>query len=212
MTFGFIGSGHIGQAVAECAIRLGYDVVMSNSRSPDTLKAVVAKLGPKAKAAWNKDVAKQSDVIVVCPPLFALSKLPTAGTEGKIIIDTMNYYPSRDGNIKELDEKRTTTSEMTQKHFPKAYVVKAFNCIPAFAIPTDNYPAGDPDRRALPIAGDDAKAKAFVKEFMDKIGFDVLDAGPLKEGFRFENGTPAYVRRVGLKELEKLVESLPERA
>lgn len=205
MTIGFIGSGNIGQAVAQVAIRLGYNVIMSNSRSPDTLGEVVPKLGSKAKAAYAKDVAGQSDVIVVCPPLFALPELPVANTAGKIIIDTMNYYPSRDGRIASLDNGRTTTSELTQKHFAKAFVVKAFNNIMAGQIPTDGLPQGAKGRRALPIAGNYPEANAEVAEFLETAGYDVLDVGKLSNSWQFENGTPAYVRRATLPELRKLL-------
>ncbi|MCI1858920.1 MAG: NADPH-dependent F420 reductase [Sporolactobacillus sp.] len=206
MKIGFIGSGHIGQAVATSAIRAGYSVIMSNSRGPETLAGLVRELGPKAKAATAEQAAQAGDMVVVTVPLYALSKLPTEGTAGKTLIDTMNYYPGRDGRIKALDEGTTTTSELTAAHFPQAHVVKAFNSIFASDIPRDGRPEDDPRRRALPIAGDDAAAKRQVAELFNAIGYDVVDAGPLHEGFRFQNGTPAYCERASRNELIKLLQ------
>ncbi|RYL91660.1 NADPH-dependent F420 reductase [Sporolactobacillus sp. THM19-2] len=205
MKIGFIGSGNIGQAVATSAIRAGYSVVMSNSRGPETLKGLIRKLGPKAEAATAEQAAREGDMVVVTVPLYALPKLPTDGTAGKTLIDTMNYYPGRDGRIASLDSNSTTTSELTAKHFPEAHVVKAFNSIIAGEIVTTGKPKGDPQRRALPIAGDSAAAKKDVTDLLNAIGFDVYDAGVLHEGYRFQNGTPAYCARANREELIQLL-------
>ncbi|MCO7175759.1 NADPH-dependent F420 reductase [Sporolactobacillus kofuensis] len=205
MKIGFIGSGNIGQAVAASAIRAGYSVVMSNSRGPETLAGLIRKLGPKAKAATAEQAAQEGDLVVVTVPLYALPQLNTNGTKGKTLIDTMNYYPSRDGQIEALDNGSATTSELTAAHFPDAHVVKAFNSIFASEIETTGNPEGDSHRRALPIAGDNPEAKQQVIELLDAIGFDVVDAGPLHEGFRFQNGTPAYCAHAERKQLSELL-------
>jgi 8-hydroxy-5-deazaflavin:NADPH oxidoreductase len=159
-TIGFIGAGHIGSQVARLAVKSDYDVVVSNSRGPETLADLVTELGPKARAATPVEAAKAGDIVVVTIPLKHYRTVPVEPLAGKIVIDTNNYYPQRDGNIPELDNESTTTSGLLQAHLPKSKVVKGFNHIYAAQLTTDGRPAGTPNRRALVIAGDDKEAKA----------------------------------------------------
>ena len=156
-TIGFIGAGHIGSQVARLAVSRGHVVVMSNSRGPDTLAALVGELGPTARAATAVDAAKAGDIVVVSVPLKNYREVPVAPLAGKIVIDTNNYYPQRDGHIPELDDQSTTTAELLQAHLPTSKVVKAFNHIYAAQLTTDGQPAGSRNRRALVTAGDDAR-------------------------------------------------------
>ena len=167
-------------------------MVVSNSRGPETLTELVAELGPNARAAASTDAAKAGDIVVVTLPLKNYRSVPVEPLAGKIVIDTNNYYPQRDGQIPELDNESTTTSELLQAHLPASKVVKAFNHIYAAQITTDGQPAGSKNRRGLVIAGDDRDAKARVKELLDQFGFDTVDAGPLKEGWRIQRATPGY--------------------
>src|SRR4051812_5909722 len=157
---GTIGSGHIGGSVARLAVAAGYDVVLSNSRGPETLAALVAELGPRARAATPAETAAAGDVVVVTVPLRAYRSVPIEPLAGKVVIDTNNYYPDRDGRIAELDEGQATVSGLLQRHLPTAKIVKAFNNIYFKHLLALGRPAGAPDRSALPIAGDDAAAKA----------------------------------------------------
>lgn len=142
---------------------------------------------------------------LVAVPLKNYAQVPVEPLAGKLVIDANNYYPQRDGQIPELDDESTTVSELLQAHLPASHVVKAFNNIMAADIPTDGTPEGTPDRRALPIAGDDADAKSKVTALLDEFGYDALDVGPLAEGWRFQRDTPAYVSRSNAEELrEKL--------
>jgi predicted dinucleotide-binding enzyme len=202
-TIGFIGAGHIGSQVARLAISHGHDVVMSNSRGPDTLAALVAELGPRARAATATDAARAGDIVVVTVPLKNYREVPVAPLAGKIVIDTNNYYSQRDGHIAELDNESTTTAELLQVHLPTSKVVKAFNHIYAAQLTTDGQPAGSKNRRALVIAGDDPAAKVTVTRLIDEFGFDVVDAGPLKEGWRIQRDTPGYGPRRTADELRK---------
>src|SRR5512133_2194169 len=158
-TIGLIGAGHIGSQVARLAVQNGYDVVLSNSRGPETLATLVKELGPKARAGTPLEAAQAGDIVVVSVPLKNYRAVPVEPLAGKIVIDTNNYYPQRDGRIPELDNESTTTSELLQAHLPTSKVVKAFNHIYASQITTDGLPAGTPKRRALVIAGDDGEAK-----------------------------------------------------
>ena len=202
-TLGFIGAGHIGSQVARLAVRSGYDVVISNSRGPETLSDLAAELGPKARAATVHDAAKAGDIVVVTIPLKNYRSVPVEPLARKIVIDTNNYYPQRDGHIAELDSETTTTSELLQAHLPSSKVVKAFNHIYASQLTTDGTPAGTKDRRALVIAGNDREAKATVTRLLDQFGFDTVDAGPLGEGWRIQRDTPGYGPRRTAEELRK---------
>jgi predicted dinucleotide-binding enzyme len=202
-TIGLIGAGHIGSQIARLAIANGYNVVISNSRGPETLSGLVGGLGPRARAATVGDAAAAGDIVVVTIPLKNYRSVPVEPLAGKIVIDTNNYYPQRDGHIRELDNESTTTSELLQAHLPTSKVVKAFNHIYAAALTTDGQPAGTRNRRALVIAGDDAEAKAVVRNLIDQFGFDTVDAGPLKEGWRIQRDTPGYGPRRTADELRK---------
>ena len=192
MTIGLIGAGNIGSQIARLAVKNGHDVVISNSRGPETLAPLVAELGPHARAATVAEAAKAGDVVVVTIPLKHYRTVPVEPLAGKVVIDTNNYYPQRDGRIPELDNESTTTAELLQAHLPTSKVVKAFNHIYAAQLTTDGRPAGTKDRRGLVIAGDDPGAKATVARLLDEFGFDAVDAGPLKEGWRIQRDTPGY--------------------
>ena len=202
-TLALIGAGHIGSQVARLAIANGYDVVISNSRGPETLADLVKELGPKARAATTLEAAKAGDIVVVSIPLKSIGSVPVEPLAGKIVIDTNNYYPQRDGVIPELENESTTTAELLQSHLPKSKVVKAFNHIYAADLTAHRQAAGTPNRRALVIAGDDRSAKATVSAMLDAFGFDSVDAGPLAEGWRIQRDTPGYGPRRNAEQLQK---------
>jgi len=202
-TIGLIGAGHIGSQIARLAVRNSYNVVISNSRGPETLSALIAELGPRARAATPADAAKAGDIVVVTVPLKNYRAVPVEPLAGKIVIDTNNYYLERDGHIADLDHESTTTSELLQAHLPTSKVVKGFNHIYAAALTTDGQPSGTKNRRALVIAGDDPGAKATVTRLLDEFGFDTVDAGPLKEGWRIQRDTPGYGPRRTAEELRR---------
>ena len=202
-TIGLIGAGHIGSQIARLAVANGYHVVISNSRGPETLSGLVAELGPNARAGTPVEAAQAGDIVVVTVPMKNYREVPVAPLAGKIVIDTNNYYPSRDGRIPELDNESTTTSELLQAHLPTSKVVKGFNHIYASELTSDGRPAGTKNRRALVIAGDDSDAKAQVTRLLDQFGFDTVDAGPLKEGWRIQRDTPGYGPRRTAEELRK---------
>ena len=191
-TIGLIGSGMIGGTVARLAIAAGLDVVLSNSRGPETLAALISELGPRARAATPAEAAAAGDLVVVTVPLRAYRSVPALPLAGKIVVDTNNYYPDRDGRIAELDSGAATVSGLLQRHLPSSRVVKAFNNIYYKHLLSLSRPAGAPERSALPIAGDDAGAKATVTALLDALGYDAVDAGALASSWRFERDRPAY--------------------
>jgi 8-hydroxy-5-deazaflavin:NADPH oxidoreductase len=202
-TVGLIGSGSIGSTVAKLAIAAGYDVVLSNSRGPETLSDLVAELGPRARAATGGEAGAAGDIVVVTVPVKAYPNVAGGALAGKTVIDTGNYYPQRDGQIPELDSKSLTDSELLLRYIPGANVVKGFNNIFFKHLLSLARPAGAADRTYLPIAGDDAAAKAAVTAFLDSIGYGVVDGGALAEGWRQEPGTPVYGTPYGPFENEK---------
>jgi predicted dinucleotide-binding enzyme len=202
-TIGLIGAGHIGGQLARLAVRHGYDVVVSNSRGPDTLKDLVREIGPRARAGTVAQAAEAGDIVVVTIPLKSIGDVPAPPLAGKIVIDTNNYYPQRDGRIPELDREETTTAELLQRHLPSSKVVKAFNHIYAAELTTHGQPAGTPNRRALAIAGDDAEARQAVAQLIDQFGFDVVDMGGLAESWRIQRDTPGYGPRRTAEELRR---------
>ena len=202
-TIGLIGAGKIGSQLARLAVAHGHNVVISNSRGPESLTALVNELGPNARAASVVEAARAGEIVVVTIPLKHYRTVPVEPLAGKIVIDTNNYYPQRDGQIAELDNESTTTAELLQTHLPTSKVVKAFNHIYAAQLTTDGRPAGTPNRRALVIAGDDPSAKATVARLLDEFGFDTVDAGPLEEGWRIQRDTPGYGPQRTAEELRK---------
>jgi predicted dinucleotide-binding enzyme len=202
-TIGLIGAGHIGSQLARLALKNGYNVVISNSRGPETLADLVKELGPRARAAAPEEAAQAGDIIVVTIPLKSLRDVPVAPLAGKIVIDTLNYYPERDGHIADLDHEKTTTSEMVQQHLPGSHVVKAFNHIYAAELTTHGQPTGSPNRRAIAIAGNDPAANRAVTALLDQFGFDTVDMGPLSESWRIQRDTPGYGPRRTADELRK---------
>jgi predicted dinucleotide-binding enzyme len=202
-TIGFIGAGKIGSQLARLAVKNGHDVVLSNSRGPETLAALVKELGPRARAGTPSEAAKAGEIVVVTIPLKNIRSVPVEPLAGQVVIDTNNYYPQRDGHIAALDNETTTTAELLQAHLPTSKVVKAFNHIYAASLTTDGSPAGTKDRRALVIAGDDRDAKAMVARLIDQFGFDVVDAGPLKDSWRIQRDTPGYGPRRTTEELRR---------
>ncbi|MBR7838280.1 NAD(P)-binding domain-containing protein [Actinospica durhamensis] len=191
-TVGIIGSGNVGITVAQLAVEAGHRIVLSNSRGPETLADTAAKLGPRASAATSEQAAAAGDIVVIAVPVKAFPNLPAARLAGKTVIDTCNYGPERDGHIPELDGNALTSSELLLRYLPDAMVVKAFNNIFYKHLLALARPEGVAGRSFLPIAGDSTQAKAAVAEFIDSIGYSVVDAGPLTDSWRQATGTPVW--------------------
>jgi predicted dinucleotide-binding enzyme len=206
MKIGIVGSGKIGGTLARLFVDAGHEVAVSNSRGPETLGDLVEDLGPRAQALTASDAARFGELVVVSVPFGRYREVPVDGVAGKVVVDTNNYYPRRDGTFEELDSDVTTSSELLQAHLGDAHVVKAFNAILWSRLRDDGRPAGDHERLGIPIAGDDAEAKQTVAQLIEEIGFDPVDVGTLAEGGRkFQVGTPAYTNGVRTSELRELL-------
>lgn len=191
MRIGIIGAGFIGRAVAQLAIAVGHDVMLSNSRGPQTMSSVLSGI-PGSQIGTVEQAARFGEVVLVAIPLKHYRSLPPEWLAGKIVLDANNYYPERDGHIAPLDSFEITTSRLLAQHLKGGTVVKVFNAILAGDLLVDARSSKAADRRALPMAADDAQAKAVVGQLLDEIGFDAVDAGGLDESWRFERAKPAY--------------------
>lgn len=192
MKIGIIGAGHIGGTLTRRLRALGHDVSVANSRGPQTLAALASETG--AHAVTVAEAAKDKDLVVVTIPEKSIPELPkslfAAARPETVVVDTGNYYPQRDGRIAAI-EGGTTESRWVSQQLGRP-VIKAFNTIHAQHLLENGRPRGAPNRIALPVAGDDPKAKAVVMKLIDDLGFDAVDAGSLDESWRQQPGTPVY--------------------
>jgi predicted dinucleotide-binding enzyme len=200
MDIGIIGSGNIGSALTRHLTALGHHVLVANSRGPATLAALAAETG--ATAATVEQAARARDVVIVTVPEAAVPRLPREilAASSAVVVDTGNYYPSRDGAIAEIDGGLAESTWVAR--VLGVPVVKAFNNIVAPSLATRGVPAGTPGRISLSVAGDDERAKAVVLGLVDALGFDGLDAGSLADSWRQQPGSPAYCRDLDAAGLE----------
>lgn len=192
MDIGIIGSGNIGGTLAKQLAALGHHVSIANSRGPTSLTEVAAEIG--AIAATVEQAARARDVVIIAVPENAVPQLPRdiLGASSAVVVDTGNYYPSRDGRIGEIDGG-LTDSEWVARVLGTS-VVKAFNNIVADSLRTGGVPAGTPGRICLSVVGDGPRAKEAVMGLISAIGFDAIDAGTLADSWRQQPGTPAYCK------------------
>lgn len=207
MKIGVIGAGNIGGTCARLFAEAGHEVAISNSRGPETLKDLVAKLEKKVRAVTVEEAIKFGDVILISIPFGKYKQLPAEGFESKVVIDSNNYYPSRDGRYVELDQAQTTSSELLAKHLSRARVVKGFNTIWVEHLKTQgNKALPVDDRRAIFICGDDSQAKKVVADLIQEIGFAAVDTGTLHEGGKKQQpDTPIYNKTLTAKEAKPLI-------
>ncbi len=206
MKIGIIGAGNIGGNLTRRFTAAGHEVAVANSRGPETLTELTAETG--ATAVPVTEAARDAEVVIVTIPQKNVPDLPgrvlDGAAPGAVVVDTGNYYPQqRDGRIEGIEDG-TPESLWVAGHLGVP-VVKAFNGIYADHLLTEGKPAGDPARRALPVAGDDAAAKARVIALLDEIGFDGVDAGTLAESWRQQPGTPVYGAAAGADEVRTLL-------
>jgi len=193
MKIGIIGAGRIGGTLARLFAQAGHQVALSNSRGPSSLTSLVQQLGPNVRAATVEEAAAFGDVVFLSIPFGAYQTVPAKPLVGKIVVDDMNYYPQRDG---EIDFGGLTSSELVARHLPGARLVKAFNTM-RFDLLAREGKAGAPEseRLVLFLAGDDAEAKETVAHLIEEIGFAPFDTGSLREGGHMqEPGSSIYTR------------------
>ena len=206
MKIGIIGAGNIGGTAARLFAAAGHEVAISNSRGPETLRALVAQLGGNVRAETAAGAARFGDVVLVAIPLKDYTSLPAAALHGKIVVDAMNYYPNRDGHIAALDTDQTTSSEMVAAQLPGARVVKAFNTIWSEHLAKQGDKSAPLDRRrAIFVSGDDADARRVVSKLIEEIGFGPYDMGPLRDSRAQQPNTAVYNRDITVAEARRIV-------
>jgi 8-hydroxy-5-deazaflavin:NADPH oxidoreductase len=194
MRIGIIGAGNIGSALAQHLVPLGHDVRIANARGPETLTEVAARTG--ARPGTLADTVESAEILVISIPFKAVTLLPRAlfasQSPGLIVIDTNNYYPSRDGRIEAIEDGQPESAWLAEQIGRP--VIKAFNNILAPSLAKKGAPQGSVGRLALSVAGDPDSARSKVLCLVDELGFDPVDAGPLTESWRQQPGTPSYCK------------------
>lgn len=202
-TVGILGAGRVGTAVARQAVKAGYDVLIATSRPPEEISLIVELLAPGAKAV-SAEVASQADIVVLALPLHRFRNLPPEQLAGRIVIDAMNYWAPTDGELPDFETGASST-EIVQRHLAAARLVRTLNHIGYHELEEQALPPGHAQRQAMALASDDAAAKAVVAGFIDRIGYDPVDAGPLAAGRKFATGTPLFGNRLKREEMETLL-------
>lgn len=191
-TIGILGAGEVGSQIARAAIASGYCVVIANSRHPDTLTALIAELGPGARAATASAAAAAGDFVVIAVPLKLVNDIPVQELAGKIVIDTNNYMPGRDGHFASIDSGEKTVHELRQEQLPASKIAMAFTHIQAPTLFRFARPASSPDRLALAVSSDHPEAVELVSGLYDQFGYDSVNNSPLAESWRAGPGTPVW--------------------
>jgi predicted dinucleotide-binding enzyme len=213
MKIGIIGAGQIGGTLTRRLTQLGHEVSVANSRGPESLADLARETG--AKAVTVHEAARAGEVVIVTIPMAKVRDLPkdlfASVPESVVVVDTANYYPrQRDGRIDEI-EAGMPESRWVEKQLGRP-VVKAFNNIYARHLMEKGKPKGAPGRIALPVAGDDKRAKEIVIRLLDELGFDGVDAGGLDESWRQQPGTPVYTTDFDAEGVRRaLAQASPER-
>ena len=206
MKIGIIGAGFVGRALAKHALQCGHAVMVSNSRGPQTLSSTASAL--QCLSGTVAEAAAFGDLVMLALPFHSIHTLPAPVLRGKVVVDATNYYPNRDGINPELERGETTTSQIVARHLLGANVVKAFNAILATDLEEHGRARKAPDRRALPVAGDDTVARQTVAAMVDAFGFDALDCGPLEDSWKFERARPGYCVPLGLEALRSTLQTM----
>jgi len=190
LNIGVVGSGNIGSNAAKLFANAGHEVVVSNSRGPESLGSLVEEIGPQVRAATVEEAADFGEVVLVAMPFFAYETLPADQLSGKVVVDAMNYYAGRDG---EVEFNGLSSSEAVARHLPGSRIVKAFNTMYYETLRAEGRPSAPAEERlVLFVAGDNEEAKSVVSRLVEEVGFTPVDTGSLSEGRKQEPGSPIY--------------------
>jgi predicted dinucleotide-binding enzyme len=210
-TVGILGAGRLGMALARQALKAGYKVLVATNRPPAEIELLVEVIAPGAKAVTADEAARASDLVILTVPLAKYRELDPESLSGKIAIDVMNYWAPTDGTLAEF-EGDVSSSEVVQQYLRYTRLVRTLNHIGYHEVEEDALPAGHPKRRALAVAGNDAKARATVAEFLDRLGYDAVDAGMLASARTFAIGTPTFEGHWQRDEMKRLLDAAAERS
>ena len=207
MRIGIIGAGMIGETLARRIGQLGHQVAIANSRGPETLRDLASEVGATAVTAL--EAARCGEIVVITIPERSVADLPrdlfTGVPADVVVIDTGNYYPTRDGRIPAIEQGQPESAWVAEQI--SRPVIKAFNNIYFKSLLENGRPKGTPDRTALPVAGDPFEARETVLRLVDELGFDPVDTGRLEESWRQQPGTPCYTKDLTAVQLKAALAS-----
>jgi len=210
-TVGILGAGRVGMALARQALKAGYKVLVATTRPPAEIELLVEVIAPGAKSVTADEATRASDLVILTLPLAKYRELNPESLSGKIAIDVMNYWAPTDGTLAEF-EGNVSSSEVVQQYLRYTRLVRTLNHIGYHEVEEDALPAGHPERRALAVAGNDAKARATVAEFVDRLGYDAVDAGMLASARSFAIGTPIFEGHWQRDEMNRLLDAAAVRS
>jgi 8-hydroxy-5-deazaflavin:NADPH oxidoreductase len=202
---GMIGAGKLGGTAARLFSWAGYPVAIANSRGPGSIDSSAAQFGPNVRVVTAEEAAEFGEVVLLAIPFGAYESIPARALSGKIVIDAMNYFPQRDG---EIDLGGLGSSEFVARRLPGARIVKAFNTMHFETLGAAGNPGVEPaERLVIFIAGDDGEAKAVVARLIEEVGFTPMDTGSLREGGRrLEPDSPLFRRPLDPMEAREILE------
>jgi 8-hydroxy-5-deazaflavin:NADPH oxidoreductase len=204
-TIAVLGAGHVGPVIARVAIEAGFHVTIAASGDPDRIALITQVLAPGAQARWAAAAVAESDIVVLAIPLHKFAVFDPSLVAGKIVVDTMNYWPPVDGVQEMFEDGGYSTSEIVQRRLASSMVVKTLNHIGYHELDDERRSAGSPQRRALGVAGDDTAAVNVVSEVIERVGYDTVRLNPLSAGRLFEPGGPVFGASLRRSEFEAAV-------
>lgn len=202
-----LGAGHTGPVIARVATEAGYPLSIAASGDPEQIELITTVLAPGAEPRWAADAIRDADIVVLAIPLRRFVTLDPVPLAGKVVVDTMNYWPPTDGALAAFEDSRYGSSETVQHRLVGSRVVKTFNHIGYHELDEDRRPRGDTQRRALGVAGDDRPAVALVAEVIDRIGYDPVRLGRLRYGRVLQPGGPVFGISLRRDEFESAIAS-----
>jgi 8-hydroxy-5-deazaflavin:NADPH oxidoreductase len=197
-----LGAGHVGPVIARVAIAAGYRVAIAASGDPERIALITEVLAPGAEPRWAADAVHDADIVVLAIPLHRFAAFDPALVAGKLVVDTMNYWPPVDGVQEMFDDRQYGSSEIVARRLARSTIVKTLNHIGYHELEDDRRPVGSPQRRALGVAGDDPGAAGIVADLVERIGYDAVRLDSLRAGRLLEPGGPVFGVPMRRTELE----------